>query len=100
MPEKSVLYVNSDTNGRGFLSAGGNHDLQHFVNLVADDLTDPETPVSVGKRLRAKLEVDSLARSANEEAKANAEISLDPTKDFTIQALGSLTPPDSARSPA
>jgi N-acetylated-alpha-linked acidic dipeptidase len=89
LKEKAVLYVNSDTNGRGFLSAGGNHDLQHFVNLVADDLTDPETQVSVGNRLRAKLEADSLAKGATEEAKANAKISLDPSKDFPIQALGS-----------
>ncbi|CAM5507458.1 Kynureninase [Rhodanobacter lindaniclasticus] len=49
---KAVLYVNSDTNGRGFLGVGGSHSLQHLVNQVADGVADPETRVSVGTRWR------------------------------------------------
>ncbi len=37
------LYVNSDTNGRGFLQAGGSHSLQELVNEVAAAIRDPET---------------------------------------------------------
>jgi N-acetylated-alpha-linked acidic dipeptidase len=89
LKQKGVLYVNSDTNGRGFLFAGGNHDLEHFVNLVADDVTDPETTVSIGKRLRAKMEVGGTKKGATEEAKADAKAAIDPSKDFPLQALGS-----------
>jgi N-acetylated-alpha-linked acidic dipeptidase len=89
LKQKSVLYVNSDTNGRGFLFAGGNHDFEHFVNLVAEDVIDPETTVSIAKRLRAKMAVDGTKKGASEEAKADAKAAIDPGKDFPIQALGS-----------
>jgi N-acetylated-alpha-linked acidic dipeptidase len=89
LKQKTVLYVNSDTNGRGFLSAGGNHDFEHFVNLVADEVIDPETKTSIAKRLRAKMQVDGLARGASEETKADATQAGDPHRDFPIQALGS-----------
>jgi N-acetylated-alpha-linked acidic dipeptidase len=89
LKQKAILYVNSDTNGRGFLSAGGNHDFEHFVNLVADDVTDPETTVSIAKRLRAKMEVEGTRRGATDEAKADAKAAIDPSKDFPIKALGS-----------
>ncbi|PMU25727.1 folate hydrolase, partial [Pseudomonas sp. GP01-A8] len=47
LQRKAVLYVNSDTNGRGFLGAGGSHSLQHLVNQVTAGVADPETHVSV-----------------------------------------------------
>ncbi len=59
------------------------------MNLVGEDVTDPETGVSIAKRLRAKLEVDATKPGASEEAKAQAKIASDPGKDFPIQALGS-----------
>ena len=55
LQQKAVLYINSDNNDRGFLSAGGNHDWEHFVNLVAQDVIDPETHATVAQRLRAKM---------------------------------------------
>ena len=85
---KAVLYINSDSNGRGFLSAGGSHDFQHLVNQVAADVTDPETGVSVGQRKRAKVRIDALAPSASEQTKADAKLAADPSKDFAISALG------------
>ena len=39
---------------------GGSHDFQHLVNQVAADVIDPETGVSIGQRLRAKMRVDAL----------------------------------------
>jgi N-acetylated-alpha-linked acidic dipeptidase len=89
LKQKAILYVNSDTNGRGFLFAGGNHDFEHFVNLVADDVADPETAVSIAKRLRAKMAVDGTKKGATDEAKADARVAIDPSRDFPIQALGS-----------
>ncbi|MEA2681468.1 MAG: N-acetylated-alpha-linked acidic dipeptidase, partial [Candidatus Binataceae bacterium] len=84
-----LLYINSDTNERGFLTAGGSHDFQHLVNQVAADVIDPETGVPIGQRLRAKIRVDALAPDAKERVKAEAKIVADPNKDIPIEALGS-----------
>ena len=85
---KAVLYVNSDTNGRGFLDAGGSHSLQHLVNQVAAGVTDPETHVSVQQRLRARMLVEGAAKGANAEAKEDAKLAA-AGGDLPIGALGS-----------
>lgn len=51
--EKGVAYVNSDSNGRGFLYVGGSHTLEKFINGVARDVVDPQTGVTVSDRMRA-----------------------------------------------
>jgi N-acetylated-alpha-linked acidic dipeptidase len=89
LKRKAVLYVNSDTNGRGFLAVAGSHDFQHLVNEIAGDVRDPETGVSVGQRLRAHMRIAGLERDAKELVKAEAKIAADPDKDFPIEALGS-----------
>jgi N-acetylated-alpha-linked acidic dipeptidase len=88
LQKKAVLYINSDTNGRGFLGAGGSHSLQHLVNQVADGVTDPETHVSVRERLRAHMLVDGAAKGAKPEAKAIAKLAAT-GGDVPIDALGS-----------
>ncbi len=65
---KAVLYVNSDTNGRGFLGAGGSHSLQHLVNQVAAGVTDPQTHVSVRERLRTRMMIQGSNRDATLDA--------------------------------
>jgi N-acetylated-alpha-linked acidic dipeptidase len=50
---KAVLYVNSDTNGRGILDVEGTHALQHSINEIADDVKDPETGATVRTRAGA-----------------------------------------------
>jgi N-acetylated-alpha-linked acidic dipeptidase len=85
---KAVMYVNSDTNGRGFLQAEGSHSLQHLVNQVADGVSDPETHVSVAERLRAHMLVEGSGKDAKPEAKTNAEIAA-LGGDLPIGALGS-----------
>ena len=89
LKKKVLLYINSDTNGRGFFSVGGNHDFQHLVNEVAAGVIDPETGVPIGQRLRAKMRIDALEPDAKEHVKAEAKIAADPDKDFLIEALGS-----------
>ena len=49
----AVAYLNSDTNGRGYLGVEGSHSLEHFINGVEKDVTDPETNVSTWKRNQA-----------------------------------------------
>src|ERR1700678_290072 len=56
---KAVLYVNSDTNGRGFLQAEGSHAVQHFLSEVARDVKDPETGATVLARALAERRVSS-----------------------------------------
>jgi N-acetylated-alpha-linked acidic dipeptidase len=51
--EHAVAYINSDGNGRGFITAQGSHMLERFMNGVARDVNDPETNVSVLKRRQA-----------------------------------------------
>ena len=51
--EKAVVYINTDSNGRGFLDAGGSHSLERLVNEVARDVEDPETRQRVAARRRA-----------------------------------------------
>ena len=74
LQQKAVLYLNSDSNERGFLSADGSHSLQHLVNQVAAGVADPETKVSVQQRERAVLEVRGTAPNADPTAKEIARL--------------------------
>jgi N-acetylated-alpha-linked acidic dipeptidase len=89
LKDKAVIYINSDGNGRGFLQVGGSHELQHFVNQVSADVTDPETGISVRDRERARIQVAGSEPGAGERFKAEAKIVADPAKDVPIEALGS-----------
>ncbi len=78
--EHAVAYINSDGNGRGFLNASGSHSLEELVNSVAKDVEDPETKMSVWKRLQA----NTIAKGSKE-ARADARS----RSDLHIAALGS-----------
>ena len=52
LQQHAVLYFNSDTNGRGYLSMDGSASLTHFINGVARDIQDPEAHISVWDRAR------------------------------------------------
>ncbi len=62
----AVLYVNSDSNGRGFLRAGGSHTLERLVEEAARDVPDPEKGVSVLERARAVAQVRGTAEERKE----------------------------------
>jgi len=64
--KKAVVYINSDGNERGFLNAEGSHSLEHFVNAVAKDITDPETGLTVWKRLQARQILEGPPESRGE----------------------------------
>ena len=53
LQEKAVVYINSDDNGRGFLSEGGSQALEPFMDEIAQSVTDPQTNVSVFDRQKA-----------------------------------------------
>jgi N-acetylated-alpha-linked acidic dipeptidase len=88
LQRKAVLYLNSDGNDRGFLSAGGSHSLQRLVNDVSSTVKDPQTGVSTQARLRAKLMVDGYEKGASEDDKKAAKVAA-AGGDLNIEALGS-----------
>ena len=54
LTRKAVAYINTDGNGRGFLNVAGSHTLEKFINSVAREINDPETNLSVWKRLQLR----------------------------------------------
>jgi len=51
---KAVAYINTDGNGRGFLNVAGSHTLEKFINSVAREVEDPETNLTIWKRLQLR----------------------------------------------
>ncbi|WP_233263021.1 transferrin receptor-like dimerization domain-containing protein [Cognatiluteimonas profundi] len=88
LQRKAVAYINSDTNGHGFLGMEGSHSLQHVLNEVAAGVDDPETHVSVRERARAKMRIDGSSDSAKPQAREAATIAAK-GGDLPIEALGS-----------
>jgi len=101
--KKAVLYINSDTNTRGFLRAGGSHALEAFVNQLADSVRDPQKGVTVLERLRARTLVNAAQKTASSEERSTAKLiaaggpvpigALGSGSDFTpfLQYLGIAT---------
>jgi N-acetylated-alpha-linked acidic dipeptidase len=89
LKEKALIYINTDGSGHGFLNAAGSHSLQHLVNRVAADVTDPETGASVAARAHARVQVAGAGGGASEAARETAKIAADPGHDVPIGALGS-----------
>lgn len=79
--QKAVLYINSDSNGRGYLGVSGSHTHEKFISDVARDIEDPETKLTVWKR--HQLRGIERARSAEEREQLRSRT------DLRIGALGS-----------
>ena len=82
---KAVLYINSDTNSRGYLDVGGSHALQRFASEAARDVKDPETGASVLARSLARRRVADYESTTHVNAPARGG-SVD---DLDLEALGS-----------
>jgi len=76
----AVAYLNTDGSSRGFISMGGSHVLERYLNQVVEDLDDPITGLSLKERRRASLLVNG-----NDKAKAEAR----ERSDLRISPLGS-----------
>jgi len=59
LKQHAAVYINSDSNGRGYLHATGSASLESLVNGVARDVEDPETQASVWQRQQAQLMVNA-----------------------------------------
>ncbi len=77
---KAAIYVNTDTNDRGYLFVEGSHSLQAAVSGVADDVVDPERNVAVKARVLAGQRVAAEAGHAAAGGDGSA---------YAIGALGS-----------
>jgi N-acetylated-alpha-linked acidic dipeptidase len=78
--KKAAVYINTDSNGRGFLGIGGSHTLEKFINEVGRDVSDPQTNLSVWERARAQQIVNGAPLDRMEATSR---------KDLRIGALGS-----------
>jgi N-acetylated-alpha-linked acidic dipeptidase len=81
---KAVVYINSDSNSRGYLGVEGSHSLEHFINAVARDIQDPESNVTVWKRAQMQRISGEGGRGPQPD---RAEARTRP--DLRIAALGS-----------
>jgi N-acetylated-alpha-linked acidic dipeptidase len=77
LQQKTVAYINSDSNGRGFFGAGGSHTLERLVNEAAGDVVDPQTGVTVIERRKSAAAVYAPNARAKKEALAQATLPLD-----------------------
>jgi N-acetylated-alpha-linked acidic dipeptidase len=81
LKQKCVMYLNSDSTGKGLLSAGGSHTLERFVNEVARDVKQPKQNKSVLEAMKDRRL--SQVRSDDE------RMELRQRADLRISALGS-----------
>jgi N-acetylated-alpha-linked acidic dipeptidase len=81
LDQKAVVYINSDVVARGFLSMGGSHTLEKFINEVARGIDDPEKHISIWKR----DQLASIVMSSSPQERAEAR----ERPDQRIDALGS-----------
>ena len=89
---KAAVYINTDSNGRGFLGVGGSHTLEKFVNEVGKAVPDPQVRMSVWERARAEQIVNGSVVS-RKEAMERSDLRIDPLgsgSDYTpfLQHLG------------
>jgi N-acetylated-alpha-linked acidic dipeptidase len=77
----AAIYINTDSNTRGYLSMGGSHTLEHFMNSIARNVEDPESKFSVWKRLQSREIAD--AKSLEKRAELRQRY------DLRMEALGS-----------
>lgn len=92
LKEKAAVYINTDSNGRGFLGVGGSHTLEKFINDVARTIPDPQTKLTVWERARANQIVDG-SPTARTEAINRTDLRIAPLgsgSDYTpfLQHLG------------
>ncbi|HET6725713.1 MAG TPA: transferrin receptor-like dimerization domain-containing protein [Gammaproteobacteria bacterium] len=86
LAKNGAIYINSDTNERGFLFAGGSGSLQRFIDQVGKSVTDPETDTNVIHRARAARLVRQLKHPPHNQSD---RISSNPEQPLPIFALGS-----------
>jgi N-acetylated-alpha-linked acidic dipeptidase len=73
----AVVYINSDSNGRGYFELEGSHTLEHFINDVARDVQDPETKLSIWKRSQLREIEEAKTPEVQNEVRNRHDLRLD-----------------------
>ncbi|MDP9267294.1 MAG: M28 family metallopeptidase [Acidobacteriota bacterium] len=79
--QHAVVYINSDSNGRGFLYVGGSHSLEKFANGVERDIQDPEKKISVWKRDQMWRIDDAKTSDERKEIREREDLRIDALGD-------------------
>jgi N-acetylated-alpha-linked acidic dipeptidase len=79
LKRKTVFYLNTDANSRGFINVSGSHSLEPFFNEIANDVIDPQTGVTIKEREYALTMVNS---------DISARVELMGNKNIKLGALG------------
>lgn len=77
LQQKTIVYINSDGNGRGFLGAGGSHALQPLMDEISKTVIDPQTNVSVFERWKANKAANASTTKAKKDALNTGSLELD-----------------------
>jgi N-acetylated-alpha-linked acidic dipeptidase len=75
--QHAAAYINSDGNARGYLTMGGSHTLETFINGVAHDIQDPEKKIPVWKRDQLKAIADAKTPEDRKEVRERADLRMD-----------------------
>jgi N-acetylated-alpha-linked acidic dipeptidase len=78
LQQHAVVYINSDGNGRGYLEVAGSHTLEHFINGVAAEISDPETELSSSQRVRLARIAHASNAEDRQEIRQRADIRIGP----------------------
>jgi N-acetylated-alpha-linked acidic dipeptidase len=81
LAQHAVAYINSDGNQRGYLEVEGSHTLEHLANDIARDIPDPETKLTVSRRMQLRKIEEAKSDDDRKELRQRA--------DLRIEALGS-----------
>jgi len=81
LQEKAVVYINSDTNGKGFLNVEGSHALETLITEISKDVEDPQTKVTAFERAKA----DNTIKASSPKDKKEAMMKT----TFAVDAMGS-----------
>ena len=81
LKQKAVVYINSDSTGKGWFGAGGSHTLENFISDVTRAVGDPKGKGTIWDSLQARR--IEMARTPDEKREARERIHMQ------ISALGS-----------
>src|SRR5205085_229024 len=74
---KAVAYINSDSNGRGFVGAEGSHTLERLVNEACMEVIDPQTGVNIVERRKAVDAVYAPSTKAKQAVLSQTSLPMD-----------------------
>lgn len=74
--DKAVVYINSDSNSRGFLFAEGSHALEPLLDEISKQVIDPQTNVTVFERRKAHRAISTSSDEARKKIWNEKELKL------------------------